>query len=162
MVKSADGVTALSWVVLFRVSSRRRAESLDTSVHARTPLLCGCLPRVVKPILKYKRSCRNGVAVLLFTLDTVLQHLRARPLLLCCSRRAVKPILIYKRSCRNGVAVVLFTLDTMFLHERQRQLQAGEGSGRLARALRCSGEQAGGLGPARGVGRSPGHKLAER
>ena len=70
--------------------SRRRAESLDTSVHVRTPLLCGCLPRVVKPILKYKRSCRNGVAVLLFTLDTVLQHLRARSLLLCCSRQAVK------------------------------------------------------------------------
>ena len=77
-------------------------------------------PRVIKPILKYKRSCRNGVAVLLFTLDTVLQHLRARLLLLCCSRQAAKQILIYKRSCRNSVAVTLFTLDTVFLHERQR------------------------------------------
>ena len=125
---------------------RRRADSLDTSVHARTPLLCGCLLRVVKPILEYKRFCRNGVAVLLFTLDTVLQHLRVRSLLVCCLRRAVKPILIYKRSCRNGVAVVLLTLDMVFLHERQREPQARKKlSERLVGAWPGpSGEQAGG------------------
>ena len=58
--------------------------------------------------------------------------------------------------------MVLFTLDTVFFHERQREPQAGEGSGRLARALRCSGEQDGGLGPARDVGRPPGSQEACR
>ena len=49
---------------------------------------------------------------------------------------------------------MLFTLDTVFLLEGpQRESQAGEGGGRLARALRSSGEQVGGLGPVRGVGR---------
>ena len=52
---------------------------------------------------------------------------------------------------------MLFTLDTAFLHERQRELQAGEGGGRLARALGRPG------GARRGLGWSPGHnKLAER
>ena len=91
--------------------------------------------------------------MLLLTVDTVL---RARSLLLCCSRREVKPVLIYKRSCRNGVAVVLFTLDTVFLHERQRELQAGEGDGRLVLTLGRADRDPPGCGVV------PGHnKLAE-
>ena len=42
--------------------------------------------------------------------------------------------------------MVLFTLDTAFLHERQREPLDGHGSGRLAWALRSSGEQAGRAG----------------
>ena len=38
---------------------------------------------------------------------------------------------------------MLFTLDTVFLHERKREPQAGEGSGRLARAFGRAGRGAG-------------------
>ena len=74
-----------------------------------------------------------------------------------CLPQVVKPILNNKGSCRNCVAVMFFTLDTVFLHERQRELQAGEGGGRWARAFGRAGRDP------PGVEWSPGHnKLAER